>query len=208
MMPLAAAAAGLIVGFGLALFVITRQLNTRHLKVGDAIQGSRNTDLSSDRHLVMVVLGSATCGASRGTQLASSIRAVGDSLRAIAGRHGVLFASIGIAIDNDPDRGVVWLRDVGNFDEVAAGPGILNSALAEYVWHQPKSLEATPQIVVTWRVTGRHAHAEPRVVSNEVLLRMIGRDDILSVGRVRDVDSLLTIRGETPVRPPLPGAAR
>ena len=55
----------------------------------------------SGQELVLIILGSARCGASRGSELTKSIFAVRDSARLIANRQGMRFRVVGVAIDDD-----------------------------------------------------------------------------------------------------------
>jgi hypothetical protein len=146
------------------------------------------------QQLVMVVLGSAGCGASRGSELLASMLAVRDSLRAIAQRRSTPFASIGVALDEDPRTGMDWLSEVGGFDEVAAGEGWINTAAVAYVWRDTTALAATPQVIVELRRIGRETTKRFSVPSGEVLIRMIGGPDISNMAGLRVVDSLLTTR--------------
>ena len=65
------------------------------------------------QQLVMVVFGSSTCGASRGTGLAQAMRDVRDSLQAISRKRLLPFVSIGVALDTDPATGANWLDEIG-----------------------------------------------------------------------------------------------
>jgi hypothetical protein len=142
----------------------------------------------------MIVVGSSKCGLSRGSELFGSLLAVRDSLRFIARRRATPFAFIGVALDDDPRIGIEWLGQVGGFDEVSAGGSWFNTALTEYVWREPTALGATPQVIIELRTLQREGPKRYRPPSGEVLIRMIGRQDIIEMAGLRDLDSLLVSR--------------
>jgi hypothetical protein len=146
------------------------------------------------RQLVMIVVGSSQCGASRGSDVLVSIRILRDSLRAIARRRQVAFSSIGVALDDDPRLGLEWLGHIGGFDEVASGGNWLNTAAVEFIWREPTSFGAQPQVIVEFRSIERENQRRYRPPVGEVLIRMIGQKDITTMAGLEAVDSLLATR--------------
>jgi hypothetical protein len=142
----------------------------------------------------MVLLGARGCGASRGTPMLAALLDVRDSLRATARRRGIPFAFIGVALDQDPDVGLRWLQEIGGFDEISAGGGLLNAAVTEYVWRQSTGMVVTPEVIVGLRPVASATNRRLKPMNMEILLRMLGQRDILSRRGLRDVDSLLMRR--------------
>ena len=194
-------------GFALALTLATLTFDRvphaiRPMRISGPIVSSIIRNYQG-RQLVMIVLGSSTCGMSRGSELFSALQAVRDSLRLIAGRRVVAFASFGVALDVDPRIGVQWLDQLGEFDEVSSGGSWLNTAINEYVWRQPSGIGATPQVIVQLRSVDRVSVSRLRPPVGEVLIRMVGRNDIIGMAGLRDLDSLLSTRAShVPQRDP------
>lgn len=146
------------------------------------------------RQLAMVVLGSSTCGASQGTQVARALLALRDSLRMLASLRSIPFVSIGVAIEPDPRLGIEWLDQLGGFDEVSAGQGWMNTLAAEHVWREPNALGATPQVIIVIRSIRGDDKTRLRVLPTIVLVRMVGAHDISTMAGLADVDSLVRVQ--------------
>jgi hypothetical protein len=153
--------------------------------VGSMLQRGQSVQLT------MIVLGSSGCGASRGTELLTTLLRIRDTLRAAATRRGIPFAAIGIALDHDPKIGLRWIDEVGGFDEVLVGMGWLNTGVIEYVWRIPGGAGSTPQVIVGVRSIRRGEGRRVLPPHMHVLLRMMGPRDILNAVGISDLDSLL-----------------
>ncbi len=144
----------------------------------------------SGRELVMVIVGGYSCGASRGTLLGKKILGVRDSMRAMAKRDNYSFVSIGVALDEDPELGIMWLNELGGFDEVAAGHRWLNTAAVEYIWRTHGGFGVTPQVIILTRRIER-SDGDLRPLDVKVLARMVGVSDIHNLAGLSAIDSLL-----------------
>lgn len=103
------------------------------------------------RQLVAVVLGSSKCGASRGTELARSIRKLLDTLANIASDSQMQYTTVGVALDERPSGGLDWLASLGGFDEVMAGGRWLSVGAQTFLWSPSRNSAAIPQIVILTR---------------------------------------------------------
>ncbi len=103
------------------------------------------------RTLVLVYIGSPTCGPSNDPRLPSLMEAVRTRLSAAAVAQGIAFRVVGIAISRDVRSGLDHLEKVGPFHEIAAGARWHNLAM-RYVQEVAPGLEATPQLILLdWR---------------------------------------------------------
>lgn len=134
----------------------------------------------TDDELVLVYLGSSSCGWSN---LPEVSRAVRDAKILVAGRarnSGMRFSALGIALDVDASRGWAHLRKAGLFDEVAAGMGWANSGAEKYVFGSLAGPASTPQLLVVQRSLSTGPGGRPKAESERVLVRKTGSNAIVS----------------------------
>lgn len=98
--------------------------------------------------LVMVFVGSPTCGASTDPAVARLVREAADHLRARSVGEDARMVSVGVSLNWVPGEGWRYLSRIMNFDEVVIGRSWVNSELIELVWEYPHAIAATPQIIV------------------------------------------------------------
>ena len=79
--------------------------------------------------------------------------------------RGVGFTTIGVAIDEDPEKGLEFLKSVGPFDQLSAGGEFANLVVLETMAKTPRQLIAIPMILVFEQSidsTDRKLHATER----------------------------------------------
>lgn len=128
---------------------------------------------------IILVISSSTC-------LASSTRGFDDAVRRIpelareqlTGQPEAVARTIGVALDQDPGQGVKYLSTLGEFDELVAGGGWLNTATEKYLWGVHALDALTPQVVLLRRRV-RYLDGRP-VVEGETVTRAInGAVDVM-----------------------------
>jgi hypothetical protein len=131
--------------------------------------------------LVLVFIGSSTCGPSNQRELPGQVEQLKLALQRRARTSGRSFTTLGIARDWDTDAGIRHLNRFGRFDEVIAGRNWLNTGLLRYVWEDIPGQAATPQLLVLERrlVDRRSNEAADGIVRDErLLVRKVGSAEI------------------------------
>lgn len=100
--------------------------------------------------LLLVYIGSPTCGPSNDPSLPALLAAMRHRLERVAEEWGIAFRMVGIAISRDVRRGLQHLEKMGPFHEVAVGARWQNLAV-RYVQEVAPGLQATPQVVLLRR---------------------------------------------------------
>ena len=125
--------------------------------------------------LVMVFLGSSTCGASQYPGLDRAVQDLRRTLSVSAARQQRRFVSVGVALDQDPRQGMGFLKRFGPFDEVLSGGGWLNTGALVFIVREFPAPRALPQLVVIERdvdnVPLRKARASHVVADQPAMLR-------------------------------------
>jgi len=141
----------------LASFALGRYLaGSGFLHDGRADAGSwtgsgPNAPLGSHQ-ILLVYVGSSTCGWSNLPWLPAVYDSIRHSLRARSDSLGVTFATLGIAIDWSIDDGLSHLRRFNHFDEITVGHSWLNLAALRYLWDEHPGEASTPQVLVVERM--------------------------------------------------------
>ena len=138
--------------------------------------------LTSGDQLVVVLIGSSTCGASKMGGFANAVRTVKGGVSEQARSEGSLYESIGVSVDWDPNVGARWLDSLGRFDEIVTGMNWLNEGALHLIWLAPGGTAALPQV----QVFRRHIEVSPSGISvteQELLLRIVGAGRIIQWAR-------------------------
>jgi hypothetical protein len=101
--------------------------------------------------LVMVYLGSSTCGWSNAPGLPEAVEAAKLRLAAHALESDLSFKAMGVALEWSVSQGMKHLGRFGRFDEVAAGYSWGNDFALTHLWTDPSEVPSTPQILVYHR---------------------------------------------------------
>jgi hypothetical protein len=145
---------------------------------GDYVPSRR---ITPGPELVLVFIGSSTCGPSNQPGLPEKVEEIKLLLQARARADSQAFTTIGIARDWDVEAGIGHLRRFGRFDEVIAGRNWINTGLLRYVWEDVPGQAATPQLLVLERrvVDRRTPEAAEGVIRDERLVtRKVGSAEI------------------------------
>ena len=140
----------------------------------------------SGQHLVAYVLLSHRCGfcAEKGTQRA--ISALRSSLATHQGGTYAKITVVGVAIDNDLDAGVKFLRGMNHesspaFDELSVGGSWLNQFITQLVWRGGLAQAATPSVVLVERTVDASGYPSHIAFEQDSLvLRITGRDSLIT----------------------------
>ncbi len=140
-------------------------------------------DLVRGSEIVMVYVGSSTCGFANGPEMPELIERTKLSLQQKAVARGSVFSVVGVSIDWNVNKGIQHLAKFGLFDEIMTGRKWQGHGGRHYFWESlPSSIRATPQVLVAARAVGAPNPEQPAQgchVSNEtVLVRKIGATPI------------------------------
>ncbi len=129
--------------------------------------------------LALMLIASSRCGACNHEEL---VAAFPDMVSAIAGQaeeRGLKLAVVGIGVDHRPEDAVTYFDGLGAFNELIVGRGWTNTGAFRYVWEGFRGQPSTPQVVVAERVLSPADDPSVRLLSERVLLRMLGSDRIV-----------------------------
>lgn len=128
--------------------------------------------------LVAVVISADFCAANAFEGFREVIASISRRLSAqFEARPEVVTRIIGISLDSDARRGVRYLADLADFDEVIAGGNWLNTGSEKYLWAYPSDVNI-PQIVILQRVV-TWSDKQPNVEDERVLSRIVGAQGII-----------------------------
>ena len=166
-----------IVAFSIAFLGI---VPTPHVSIDWSQQNfaSSTYRTSPGSELVLVYIGAAGCGASNSEELFRAVRGVRETLRGRAERAPWSFSSIGVAVDASAERGLDHLDKFGQFDEVNAGRGWLNTGGLQYIWEEIPGEAATPQLLIIHREVSADDGGWS-VRNRRVLSRHVGANKII-----------------------------
>lgn len=101
--------------------------------------------------LVMVFLGTSTCGASRTPGLEEALDGIRTALRQEALERGISFVSLGVSADWVIADGLAFLDRFGPFDEIFVGRKNLNTGMLKFLWQDLPGPPIYPQVLVLER---------------------------------------------------------
>lgn len=107
--------------------------------------------LQSGTELVMVYVGSTSCGPCHSPEVKSALEAAKVALAERARREGKTFVAVGVATDYIVEEGIEFLASSGRFDEIVVGRNWLNSASLAHLWRSEgveDRVVAIPGVVV------------------------------------------------------------
>lgn len=123
--------------------------------------------LPEGRELVVVYIGSTSCGPCLRPEVKNAVRSMKSLLAAQARQRGAALTVIGAAQDWDLKQGASFLEPLGAFDQVVIGGNWTNLAVEQFVLRDSVSEMAMPQVVVierTVQVGSRLVVTAPRVL--------------------------------------------
>jgi hypothetical protein len=95
-----------------------------------------------------------------------------------------------ISLDHDPEDGIRTLARFKPFDEILAGGNWVNIGAFHYIWERLPGSASVPQIIVTSRRISQ-GRSGISYGDEEVLMRVIGADDIVKWSHSRRLQGLL-----------------
>lgn len=139
-----------------------------------AMQYSGSFAADSGREVVLVFVGGSTCAPSNTPGFEVTVDSIKTHLRTQATLGGKKFLVIGAANDRDLGAALGFLEKFGPFDEVAAGGGWGNTALARFLFvPNARGPAVTPQLVLIERDL-----QDGRISNERVVTRKVGLVDI------------------------------
>ncbi len=137
-----------------------------------------DNDIKRGRELVMVYIGSSTCGYANLAEVPELIERTKLLLQQKAHGSGMLFSTMGISIDWNTEDGVRHLAKMGRFDEITTGRNIQGMGAYQFVWSALSSEASTPQVIVVTRMINapseEYPHQSHHVSNPTVLTRKAG----------------------------------
>ena len=133
------------------------------------------------RHLVMVYVGSSTCGPSNGDELLTAVAKLREELARAADERSLGYRTIGVAIDHSTEQGYEHLERVGRFDEIITGSRWTNLGALRYIWQTLPGQASTPQVIATmreWSGDPDEPLTDRSVTDETLLLRLVGSREI------------------------------
>ncbi|HEV7587485.1 MAG TPA: hypothetical protein VGO40_05095 [Longimicrobium sp.] len=127
--------------------------------------------------VVMVFVGTSTCRATKEKGFPAVLERVKVAASRRAAAEGKQFRVIGVAMDNDTDVGLRFLRKFGKFDELAVGGNWMNQEVVRYVWRDLPYRPSVPQLVVLEREI-RKEKTVVWVSPEREVRRLLGTDEI------------------------------
>jgi hypothetical protein len=162
---------GVILG---ALIVAVKSVNNQETAHHDY-------QLQSGKEIVVVLIGSQSCGASKVPAFLEAMDTLRVLLQVRSGREGFRFSLTGVALDWSPAVGLGFLESLGDFDEMIVGRNWLNTGALRYVWKDIPGPASVPQILVLERdvevgpagVTLRTERPMARVVGTDRIIEWV-----------------------------------
>lgn len=174
----------------LAVAVVSR-LSSRE-SVASVLSGPRGKTLAQQlgsklggKQLLMVVVGKEAYFTAQ-PRLTESIRGVRDTARAIAREAEMSFVSSALSVDDDTERGLRWIAEIGGFDEVNAGLRWISTGALHHIWEDSTQAAVAPQILFVARVI----RSDARRVRVEAHPRSLAIKGARSIVEFRDTGSL------------------
>lgn len=143
---------------------------------------SRTPAIRSGRQWQVVVIGSSTCPAAQSSELRSAIRQVLRAFEHDATAASESFASLGVALDWNPDSGIRWLATLDRFQEISAGANWLNQSSLRWMLREIPGRAATPQIVVVSRWISERGRSYD-ISPDSVVRRAVGVEEIVAFAK-------------------------
>lgn len=128
--------------------------------------------------VVLVYIGSSSCGWSNVPELPGLVERMKRDLRAWSTDRELGFLAIGIARDINVAAGLRHIESFASFDEVMAGRSWANVGVQKYVYGELAGPGITPQVVIIHRRIEYHGTGKVAIESERVLARMAGLREI------------------------------
>jgi hypothetical protein len=107
------------------------------------------------RQVLVVLIASSECRLSQDPTTRAAFAAIIASERRKAATTGARVTTVGIAVDQSARTGLDVLGQIGEFDEIIVGGGLLNLGAVRYVVGDLAARVAVPQVLIVSRDVGR-----------------------------------------------------
>ena len=137
--------------------------------------------------VLLVFIGTSTCGWSNLPGLEDAVRNIRVRLRNQVSRAGKTFRTIGIAPEVSASDGIDFLKRFGPFNQILSGASWLNYGAMRYVWEQHPGPASTPQLLIARReldLSSVPGAVVPKLVSESVVQRWVGAEAIIEAATV------------------------
>lgn len=125
--------------------------------------------------LVLVYIGSSTCGFANSAELPELVQDVKEVLHRKAMENDIAFSAIGLSIDWDTDRGVQHLAKFGAFDEIITGRKWQGMGSRQFAKIIRSNQLVTPQVIVIMHTVRVPMDGGPiHIFDEKVLVRKAG----------------------------------
>jgi hypothetical protein len=133
--------------------------------------------------LVAVYISSSRCIGNRAPGLHEAIEAAKQQLAQRARSEGRTFRAVGVALDWEPDTGLAYLREFGQFDELVVGSNWFNLGATSLVFGDSAGRPSIPQLLVYERTIDTSNPRRLAFGPSHVLYRVAGGDSIVVLVR-------------------------
>jgi thiol-disulfide isomerase/thioredoxin len=131
-------------------------------------------ELVDGNELVLVYFGATNCGPCREPSVKAAVMKAKSVFAERAAAQHRPYATIGVALDTDVEKGIKYLKSVGPFDEVSVGRSFDNSAvLALMISDDEDAMMGIPQLIIYERTI---EHRSRTIVASapKILVRVPG----------------------------------
>lgn len=98
--------------------------------------------------IVAVYFSASTCVPCRQPHMPALIDSVKVQLARQAKARGQQFRAVFVGMDWDPEKSLAVAREDGLWDEIIVGRNFFNAGAEQYIWADPDTSPAMPQIIV------------------------------------------------------------
>jgi hypothetical protein len=153
--------------------------------------------IESGSEIVVALIASRACGAAARPGFTNAVQQM-HALVAAQRTDSVRISTLGVALDWDASIGLDFLREHGEFEQVAAGGNWLNLGATQLIWRELPGLPAIPQIVV-FRRDIEVNEAGLSLTPDQLLFRRVGVQEIIEwVARGAPLPITQVPRGTSP----------
>ena len=165
----------LLTFLGLATFFIAPKTSAQGQRYEPTYANPRGSEL------VAVYISSSTCIGNRQPGLREAIEAAKLRLAQRAKAEGRTFRAIGVALDWEPDSGLAYLREFGQFDELVVGSNWFNLGATTLIFADSSGRPSIPQLLVYERTIDTSNPRRLHFGQPRVLQRIVAGDSIVAL---------------------------
>ncbi|MGI8495966.1 MAG: hypothetical protein ACR2OG_00040 [Gemmatimonadaceae bacterium] len=130
-----------------------------------------NYTLASGREILVVFIASSSCQGVKRADLRNAVRQMTKLVKE-QGRTKHI-STLGVSVDWLPQKGISFLNQIGDFDQVAAGHNWINEGAVKFLWNDSVAEQPIPQVLVIERTISVSEH-RVAVTDEHVIRREVG----------------------------------